>query len=147
MNFTNINRRFCTIETKCHSFSWNQWCSDDASPTSSPQLNKRNKSQSLTPGNEYQLFIKSIRNLIQNAMLTNRKGLVLGDFFIFPNETDKTLGTMIYERPFFSRQTMLAYTYNVYLTNSNLVFQPNVRRMRIRPLAPSDLNTTNLKGQ
>lgn len=132
-----------TTESKSSSFSWSQWCAGGLLPTESP---KRKKLTSLKPGKEYGLFIKSIRTLVQNTMLKNRKALVLGDFFIFPDTAENQQLDMM-SSSHLDSATMLAYTYNIYLTSANLVFQPNARRIRIRPLSLKDLHTRNLKGQ
>lgn len=36
---------------------------------------------------------------------------------------------------------MVACTYNVYLTNGSMVFQPEVRRIALRPLTFQDMQT------
>lgn len=126
------------------------------SPTSSPQLNNtKSDSITLVPGTEYKLFIKSIRNLIQHAMIHKRNAFALGEFFVFPETyrddgnvmKDEMANYSFQENAMSIKNTMLACMYNVYFTTSNLVFQPNTRRMRLRPLSNSDFYSKNLKGQ
>jgi hypothetical protein len=138
-------------ELKVGSFNWEQLNSNGLSPTASPQLTKGNTSSAaatLTLGNEYKLFIKSIRNLIHNSMI-DKGALSLGEFFLYPNN-DKNEGDIISiveeEKDQIKNNTMLASMYNIYLTSSHLVFQPNTRRMRIRPLEHSDMYIKNKKG-
>ena len=111
------------------------------------------KSDSITlvPGTEYKLFIKSIRNLVQHVMIHKRHAFALGEFFVFP-ETYQDQGNVMKDEianddPMSVKNTLMACMYNVYFTTSNLVFQPNTRRMRLRPLSTVDLYTKNLKGQ
>lgn len=103
------------------------------------------------PGIDYKLFIKSIRHLIQHVMIHKRHALALGEFFVFP-ETYQDDGNVMKDEmanydPMSVKNTMLACMYNVYFTTSNLVFQPNTRRMRLRPLCTADVYSTHMKGQ
>ncbi|KAF1806655.1 mediator complex subunit 13 C-terminal-domain-containing protein [Mucor lusitanicus] len=140
-------------ESKSGSFNWNQITSKNGlSPTSSPQLSQ-SKAESITlvPGIDYKLFIKSIRHLIQHVMIHKRHALALGEFFVFP-ETYQDDGNVMKDEmanydPMSVKNTMLACMYNVYFTTSNLVFQPNTRRMRLRPLCTADVYSTHMKGQ
>lgn len=123
--------------------------SNGLSPTDSPQPNRSvNEQISLIPNSEYMLFIKSIRNLIHNAM-TKSGAFTLGEFFIFPDIEDDDIIDSVADQSKAStiKSTMIAFMYNVYLTSSNLVFQPNTRRMRIRPLMAQDIYTKNKKGR
>ncbi|GAN07643.1 hypothetical protein MAM1_0170d07145 [Mucor ambiguus] len=139
-------------ESKSGSFDWNQITSKNGqSPTSSPQLNQHTKSESITlvPGTEYKLFIKSIRHLIQRAMIHKRHAFALGEFFVFP-ETYQDDGNVMQDKManhdiLSVKNTMLACMYNVYFTTSNLVFQPSTRRMRLRSLSPADFYSKHLK--
>lgn len=134
------------LELKVGSFNWDQLTSNELSLNASPQLNQTSTAKQilLVPGIEYKLFIKSIRNLIHTSMI-ERNTFPLGEFFILP---DTCLNNNIIDDSDNNelRNTMLACTYNVYLTSSNLVFQPNTRRMRIRPLTNQDAYSKNLKG-
>ncbi|KAL7327403.1 mediator of RNA polymerase II transcription subunit 13, variant 2 [Mucor circinelloides] len=138
-------------ESKSGSFNWSQITSKNGlSPTSSPQLTlSKADSITLVPGTEYKLFIKSIRNLVQHVMIHKRHAFALGEFFVFP-ETYQDQGNVMKDEiadddPMSVKNTLMACMYNVYFTTSNLVFQPNTRRMRLRPLSTVDLYTKNLK--
>ncbi|KAI9305769.1 mediator complex subunit 13 C-terminal-domain-containing protein [Cunninghamella echinulata] len=86
---------------------------------------------------EYKLFIKAVRNLIVPYML--KKGVLpLGDFFVFP---PSYLEPAVGEGEDYNRSTLLCCTYNVYLASTNLIFQPNTRRIRIRHVTFSDIHT------
>lgn len=132
------------------SFNWDQLTAQ--SPTTPPKLNRSTTEHAtlISPGNDYNLFIKSIRNLVHNS-LTERGALSLGEFFIFPDtylDNKDIIDTIADQsRESVVKNTMLACMYNIYLTSSNLVFQPNTRRMRIRPLTSKDIYTKNKKGQ
>ncbi|GAA5797454.1 hypothetical protein HPULCUR_002838 [Helicostylum pulchrum] len=134
-------------EEKVGSFNWDQLMSNGLSPTDSPKPNRSvNEHISLIPNSEYMLFIKSIRNLIHNAM-TKSGAFTLGEFFIFPDIEDDDIIDSVADQSKAStiNSTMIAFMYNVYLTSSNLVFQPNTRRMRIRSLTAQDIYTKNKK--
>lgn len=83
-----------------------------------------------------------------------RDAMPLGEFFILTNTfmNDKDIMETIVDQTkapnTSAKNTMIACMYNTYLTSSNLVFQPNTRRMRIRPLIDEDvLNCSSKKGQ
>ncbi|KAI7891231.1 mediator complex subunit 13 C-terminal-domain-containing protein [Mucor mucedo] len=135
-------------ELRIGSFNWDHLTAQ--SPTTPPQLNKTAVEHAtlISPGNDYKLFIKSTRNLIHHELI-KRGAFALGEFFVFPDtyldETDiiDTLADQDNESN--AKNTMLACMYNIYLTSSNLVFQPNTRRMRIRPLVSEDVYIKNKK--
>ncbi|KAI9319187.1 mediator complex subunit 13 C-terminal-domain-containing protein [Dichotomocladium elegans] len=91
------------------------------------------------------MFVKSIKRLIHNAMV--RKGaLPLGEFFIFPNSSTHLDGAGEFLSSTSCGDTsLISCTYNIYLTNTNLVIQPDVRRMNVRPLRPADLEIPGAK--
>lgn len=134
-------------------FNWDQLMSSGLSPTDSPQPNKSvNDQATLMPNNEHRLFIKSVRNLIQTSM-TKSGAFTLGEFFIFPaafiedEDIIDSVADQSKPSPDTEKNTMLAFMYNIYLSSSNLVFQPNTRRMRIRSLNKQDIRNKNRKGQ
>lgn len=137
-------------ELRIGSFNWDHLTTQ--SPTTPPQLNRTaiEHATLISPGNDYKLFIKSIRNLIHHELI-ERGAFSLGEFFVFPDtyldETDIIGSFTDQDKEFNVKNTMLACMYNVYLTSSNLVFQPNTRRMRIRPLTSDDIYIKNKKGQ
>jgi hypothetical protein len=110
------------------------------SKKSSPFDLESNEDYKLEINQEYKLFIRAIRNLIQQSMIQAGR-FSLGEFYVFPNNNSKTNH---YHAD--SENTMLACMYNIYLCSTNLVFQPNARRMRIRPLSMLDKNSVGLKG-
>jgi hypothetical protein len=77
-------------------------------------------------------------------MVMTRGAFPLGEFFIFP---DIQQDNGIMDSCKVTSSTMLACMYNIYLTTSNLVFQPNTRRMRIRPLYDNDALLKNPEGE
>ncbi|KAI9252879.1 mediator complex subunit 13 C-terminal-domain-containing protein [Phascolomyces articulosus] len=129
-------------ETKMGSFTWESAIAKSLSPTASPRTPSTNVNSSiLSVSLEYRLFIKSIKNLIRASML--RKGAVpLGEFFIFPSTfiEEDVCSDILSTTPDLSVATLLACTYNIYLTNTNLVVQPDTRRIRLRPLTARDLD-------
>lgn len=136
-------------ELRAGSFNWKQLMSNGLSPSDSPQPNNTTfESTVLTSVKEYKLFINSIRNLIQYAMIMTRSALPLGEFFIFPDsqrEENIMIDPIACQTQ--SSSTILACMYNIYFNMTNLVFQPNTRRIRIRSLNSSDALLKNVKGQ
>lgn len=83
-----------------------------------------------------------------------RDALPLGEFYILTNafKNEKDIIEAIVDQTkapnSSAKSTMVVCMYNIYLTSSNLVFQPNTRRMRIRPLIDEDVfNCNSKKGQ
>ncbi|KAG2227271.1 hypothetical protein INT45_008515 [Circinella minor] len=129
-------------ETKMGSFTWESAIAKSLSPTASPCTPSTSVSSSvLSVSLEYQLFIRSIKNLIRASMI--QKGAVpLGEFFIFPStfiESD-VCSDILSITPDLSVASLLTCTYNIYLTNTNLVVQPDIHRMRLRPLITRDFD-------
>ncbi|KAI9253200.1 mediator complex subunit 13 C-terminal-domain-containing protein [Sporodiniella umbellata] len=121
-------------EAKVGSFTWENAYSKLQSPTVSPVTNSV-QSDTATPvrvSTEYKMFIKSLRNLVDIQMKI-QGAVPLGEFYIFPNKDE--LNSMIREE---SADTQiissLCCTYNVYLANTNLLFQPNTRRIRLKSI-------------
>lgn len=78
---------------------------------------------------------------IRSSILQKGGVLPLGEFFIFSHKSDMTHDILPYTTESATiNDSMLSCTYNVYLSNTNLVVQPDVRRLEIRPLSLSDLD-------
>ncbi|KAI8149233.1 mediator complex subunit 13 C-terminal-domain-containing protein [Fennellomyces sp. T-0311] len=125
------------------SFTWETAIAKSLSPTASPRTPSTGTSSSVfSVSLPYKLFIKSIKNLIRGSML-QKEALPLGEFFIFPSTFTHAdaYSEILAAPPDPSVSTLLTCTYNIYLTNTNLVVQPDVRRLRIRPLKAHDLDT------
>ncbi|KAI9496107.1 mediator complex subunit 13 C-terminal-domain-containing protein [Zychaea mexicana] len=130
-------------ETKMGSFTWESAVAKSLSPTASPRTPSTSTSSSvLSVSVEYRLFIKAIKSLIRGSMV--RKGAMpLGEFFIFPStfmEGD-VCSDIFSTTPDPSVATLLTCTYNIYLTNTNLVVQPDIHRIKLRPITTRDLDT------
>ncbi|KAI8096464.1 mediator complex subunit 13 C-terminal-domain-containing protein [Halteromyces radiatus] len=116
-------------ELRVGSFTWEN--------VSSKNTHRSNACTLVTVVMEYKLFIKAIRNLILPYML-KKDALPLGEFFVFPpSYLEPAVGEDCDTNP----SSLLCCTYNIYLASTNLVFQPNTRRIRLRPLTSSDLNS------
>ncbi|KAI8381278.1 mediator complex subunit 13 C-terminal-domain-containing protein [Radiomyces spectabilis] len=135
-------------EIKVGSFTWENVYSKSLSPTASPLTSstQSNSRKLVTLAEEYKLFIKSARNLVQRHIV--RKGAFpLGEFFIFPSTySESDVSRTNYNIPGgaladMSNPSLLCCTYNLYLTSTNLIFQPDVRRMRMKPLTAQDIKT------
>ncbi|CEI86854.1 hypothetical protein RMCBS344292_01281 [Rhizopus microsporus] len=132
-------------EIKIGSFTWENAYSKLQSPTASPPSTgtQANASTSVTVSVEYGMFIRSVRNLL-DKQIKGRGAVPLGEFYIFPNNDN--LNNVMWTKLSYSQSssTSLCCSYNVYLANTNLVFQPNPRRMRVRSLTHQ---TLRMKGQ
>ncbi|GAA5814037.1 hypothetical protein MFLAVUS_007527 [Mucor flavus] len=124
-------------EIKVGSFTWENAYSTIQSPTASPIASsaQSNASTPVTVSDEYRLFIKSIRNLV-HVQMKNKGAFPLGEFYIFPNSDQDVVGEDKSNQSNLLHLTtsLLCCSYNIYLASTNLIFQPNTRRMRIRPL-------------
>lgn len=69
-------------------------------------------------------------------------GFPLGEFFVFPKRSQDILG----DNTCAETNTVLCCSYNIYLANTNLIFQPNTRRMRIQPITLQAIHTQGRKG-
>ncbi|CAO3637830.1 unnamed protein product [Cunninghamella blakesleeana] len=116
-------------ELRVGSFTW-----ENVSLKSTP---RSNACTLVTVVMEYKLFIKAVRNLIAPYML-RKNVLPLGDFFVFP---PSYLEPAVGEGDGYNRSTLLCCTYNIYLASTNLIFQPNTRRIRLRHVTFSDIHT------
>ncbi|CEG65179.1 hypothetical protein RMATCC62417_02014 [Rhizopus microsporus] len=132
-------------EIKIGSFTWENAYSKLQSPTASPPSTgtQANASTSVTVSVEYGMFIRSVRNLL-DKQIKGRGAVPLGEFYIFPNNDN--LNNVMWTKLSYSQSsnTSLCCSYNVYLANTNLVFQPNPRRMRVKSLTHQ---TLRMKGQ
>ncbi|KAI7876414.1 hypothetical protein K492DRAFT_210351 [Lichtheimia hyalospora FSU 10163] len=136
-------------ETKMGSFTWDKIISSKggtASPSPNGKANQQQQPRAkalVSLPEEYKLFVKSVRNLVNRAMLS--KGAIpLGDFFISQhNDNDSRLfqGPL----PVSTTSTMVACAYNTYVTGTDLVFRPYTRQLRIRALVNEDLDNYGLK--
>lgn len=71
--------------------------------------------------------------------MVNKGTIPLGDFFIYPTQSTVNVmdGVLATESANVSTtssadQTLPSCTFNLYLTSTNLIFQPVIRRLRIR---------------
>ncbi|KAI9287343.1 mediator complex subunit 13 C-terminal-domain-containing protein [Umbelopsis sp. AD052] len=133
-------------EVKVTSFSWENIFAATTSPTTSPisPVAKANTTPNTSLTQDYRFFIKAVRNLICLKMV-NKGTIPLGDFFIYPtlsnvNVMDGVLTTESTNTSTTSSadQTLPSCTFNLYLTSTNLIFQPVIRRLRIRRLRRPD---------
>ncbi|RUS27557.1 mediator complex subunit 13 C-terminal-domain-containing protein, partial [Jimgerdemannia flammicorona] len=137
-------------ETRSGSFSWETIFAVTASAPASPlsPVPRTGSSSTTTVSEEYQFFIIATRNLVERSMIS-RGALSLGDHYIVPSDphdynhpgyadrdiTEGMLPTACHPM----RETVLSCSFNVYLSSTNLVFQPVVRHLRVRPIRAEDL--------
>lgn len=72
----------------------------------------------------------------------------LGEFYIFPNSDQGVIGDdkPSQPNPLNLATSLLCCSYNIYLASTNLIFQPNTRRMRIRPITLQTIRNRGKKG-
>ncbi|KAG2176202.1 hypothetical protein INT43_005436, partial [Umbelopsis isabellina] len=140
-------------EVRVGSFSWENIFLNDPSPTASPisPVAKANAPPNTSLSQEYRFFIKAVRNIIALKMV--QKGSIpLGDFFIYqPSAKSSVMDDIIpsdqkVDSPkIISERTCPSCTFNLYLTSTNLVFQPVIQRLRLRLLRRTDFKPDDLK--
>ncbi|RKO84792.1 hypothetical protein BDK51DRAFT_48702, partial [Blyttiomyces helicus] len=90
---------------------------------------------------EYGLFVQAIYTQL-NRVFSQRGAIRMGDSFIFlPSFTDPELAWEVMKESFASAspgEPVLSCTINIYLTSANLILQPVVSHLAIRPLHASD---------
>ncbi|KAL1925705.1 uncharacterized protein VTP21DRAFT_588 [Calcarisporiella thermophila] len=111
----------------------------------SPAANasKTPTSSSVLRSIEYTYFLEAIRNLVDRSF-SSKGAIKLGQYYLFPNTKSSTDNDIVRniigsQRQPFSHFTTLACSYQVYLTSSNLVFQPVATHLHITPLKAQDL--------
>ncbi|CAM0138057.1 mediator of RNA polymerase II transcription subunit 13 [Umbelopsis sp. WA50703] len=140
-------------EVKVGSFSWENIFLSEPSPTASPMspVAKANAPPNTSLSQEYRFFVKGVRNIITLKMV--QKGTIpLGDFFLYqptskvsaiddimPSEQKVDSFTTA------SEKTCPSCTFNLYLTSTNLVFQPVIQRLKLRSLRRTDFQPDDPK--
>ncbi|KAI8982452.1 mediator complex subunit 13 C-terminal-domain-containing protein [Mycotypha africana] len=135
-------------EIKVGSFTWESAYSKLHSPTASPISVTSQPSSKLpvTVSEEYKWFINAVRNLI-HSQLKMSGAIPMGDFYICTQDQHEYSEERKTNSPSLQKLTssMLCCFYNIYMANTNLVFQPNTRRMKIRPITTETLNNRGKK--
>ncbi|KAI8978031.1 mediator complex subunit 13 C-terminal-domain-containing protein [Pilobolus umbonatus] len=138
------NMKLKTLEeVKVGSFTWETAYSKIQSPNSSPvSTMQSNSSTPVTVSEDYKQFMKSIRNLVHKRMIS-KGALPLGEFYLLPHSEQDIINDDL-SHNLSNLNTTLGCSYTIYLANTNLIFQPNTRRIRIRPIT---LQTIRSKGK
>ena len=75
----------------------------------------------------------------------------LGEFYIFPNTDQDVIADVKANdaSPSLLKLTnsVLCCSYSIYLASTNLIFQPNTRRMRLRSITVQTIRTRGKKGK
>lgn len=77
----------------------------------------------------------------------------LGEFYVYPNTDQDVIADVKSSHASTSpkllqlTQSMLCCSYSIYLASTNLIFQPNTRRMRLRPITIQTIRTRGKKGR
>ncbi|KAL0075005.1 mediator complex subunit 13 C-terminal-domain-containing protein [Phycomyces blakesleeanus] len=133
-------------ELRLGSFTWEAIFSKSQSPTASP-IARSNPNTLVVVAEEYRLFIKAIRNLIQPAMIA-RGAIPIGDFLVYPSTCyvlDVMSSPSLKSHLDPDTATLLCVSYNCYFNGTHLVFQPISARMRVRPILLKDTRTRGRK--
>ncbi|KAI9024364.1 mediator complex subunit 13 C-terminal-domain-containing protein [Phycomyces nitens] len=128
-------------ELRIGSFTWETVFSKSQSPTASP-IARTNPNTLVVVAEEYKLFVKAIRNLIQPAMVA-RGAVPIGDFLIYPStcSVPDVMSSPLKSQLDPDTATVLCVFYNCYFNGTQIVFQPISARMRIRPVLAKDIRT------
>ncbi|KAG0055406.1 mediator of RNA polymerase II transcription subunit 13 [Gryganskiella cystojenkinii] len=90
---------------------------------------------------EYEIFISGLRNVLDRGMVS-KGGYRLGESYVFPSSLQPRLDSSVLPSfPKISSLAMLSCTIAMYLSASNLVFQPTFQYHRLRTLTTMDLDT------
>lgn len=83
-----------------------------------------------------------------SRQMKNQGAFPLGDFYIFPNSDQDVIGEDKSSQAnlLYLTTSLLCCSYNIYLASTNLIFQPNTRRMRIRPITMQTVRNRGKKG-
>ncbi|KAF9415169.1 mediator of RNA polymerase II transcription subunit 13 [Podila epigama] len=88
---------------------------------------------------EYEIFISGLRNVLDRGML-RRGGYRLDNAYVFPSSLQPRLdGSILPTFPKMPSMTMLSCTVVIYLSSTNLIFQPTFQHHRLRTLDANDL--------
>lgn len=83
--------------------------------------------------------------------MKSKGAIPLGDFYIYPESgqdvygQDKSSSTST--NIMNNNTSLLCCSYNIYLASTNLIFQPNTRRMRIRPITSQTVRSRGKRGK
>lgn len=81
--------------------------------------------------------------------MKNKGAFPLGsEFYIFPNSDQDVIGhdKSVQSNSLYLTTSLLCCSYNIYLASTNLIFQPNTRRIRIRPITIQTIRNRGKKG-
>ncbi|KAF9351990.1 mediator of RNA polymerase II transcription subunit 13 [Mortierella sp. AD094] len=111
---------------------------------STPQTNTTSSTPAAVPTpdsrQEYEILICGLRNVLDRGMVA-KGGYRLGESYVFPASLRPRLDESILPSfPKMPSMTMLSCTVTIYLSSSNLVFQPTFQHHRLRTLDALDLD-------
>lgn len=95
----------------------------------------------------------SIAQSPPNRQMKKNGAFPLGEFYIFPNTDQDVIADVKASNastpPSLLKltQSVLCCSYSIYLASTNLIFQPNTRRMRLRPITAQTIRTRGKKGK
>ncbi|KAG0025319.1 mediator of RNA polymerase II transcription subunit 13 [Podila clonocystis] len=96
---------------------------------------------------EYEIFISGLRNVLDRGMLV-KGGYRLGDAYVFPTSLQPRLdGSILPAFPKMPPMTMLSCNVTIYLSSTNLIFQPTFQYHRLRALDSNDLTSRPFAGK
>lgn len=84
--------------------------------------------------------------------MKSKGAIPLGDFYIYPESEQDVYGqdksSLSSTSNIMNNNTsLLCCSYNIYLASTNLIFQPNTRRMRIRPITSQTVRSRGKRGK
>ncbi|KAF9089357.1 mediator of RNA polymerase II transcription subunit 13 [Mortierella sp. AD031] len=111
-----------------------------ASSTGTPQTPKPGTADPPNAALEYEVFIRGLRNVLDRGMVA-KGGYRLGSSYVFPASLQPRLdGSILPNFPEMPSMTMLSCIVSMYLSLTNLIFQPTFQHHRLRVLEAADLD-------
>ncbi|KAF9139794.1 mediator of RNA polymerase II transcription subunit 13 [Mortierella sp. GBA39] len=104
------------------------------------QTSQAGFAESASAAKEYEMFIRGLRNVLDRGMVA-KGGYRLGSSYVFPASLQPRLdGSILPNFPKMPSLTMLSCTVTMYLSLTNLIFQPTFQHHRLRVLEAADLD-------
>ncbi|KAI8142064.1 mediator complex subunit 13 C-terminal-domain-containing protein [Fennellomyces sp. T-0311] len=118
------------------SFTWEKVTNGLTTAKSSAAPGNKRPRSLVAMSEEYKLFIRSVRNLLHRAFLSNGS-IPVGDFYIMSEFSSSSQYDLLTNENY-SASTIPAFAYNAYISGTDLVFRPYTRQLRLRRLLSTD---------
>ncbi|KAF9155618.1 mediator of RNA polymerase II transcription subunit 13 [Linnemannia schmuckeri] len=114
--------------------------SSNSATAGTSQTSQAGSVEAVSAAKEYEMFIRGLRNVLDRGMVA-KGGYRLGSSYVFPASLQPRLdGSILPNFPKMPSMTMLSCTVTMYLSLTNLIFQPTFQHHRLRVLEAADLD-------